>query len=366
MLYLPRKSRQIKIGNVTVGGDAPVSVQSMTNTDTRYADATLSQIRELAANGCEIIRCAVPDEKAAAALRKIVAESPIPVIADIHFDYRLALASVDAGVSGIRINPGNIGSEEKVHKVAEACGNAEIPIRVGVNGGSLPEGLLDSYMKDGLSREEALPRALTEAAKAQCALLEKFGFKDIKVSLKSSDVPVTVQAYRLFAKETDYPLHLGITEAGTLRRGIIKSAAGIGALLLDGIGDTIRVSLTADPVEEVKTGIALLEAIGLREAAPEIVSCPTCGRTEIALIEMAEKVEQLITSIKAAGRCIKLKKVAVMGCVVNGPGEAADAEIGIAGGKNSAVIFEHGQKTGMHSEAEALEILKQYILEHSE
>jgi (E)-4-hydroxy-3-methylbut-2-enyl-diphosphate synthase len=362
MSYSRRKSRQLQIGDVTIGGDAPVSVQSMTNTDTRDAVATLSQIRELAAAGCQIIRCAVPDHAAAEAMADIVAGSPIPVIADIHFDYRLALASVKAGVHGIRINPGNIGSEDKVRMVAEACGLAGVPIRVGVNSGSLPKDLQQLVMGGELS----LPEALVQGALLQCAMLEKYSFNELKVSLKSSDVTTTVAACELFAGQSDYPLHLGITEAGTLKRGIIKSAAGIGALLLRGIGDTIRVSLTADPVEEVRTAITLLEAVGLRDAAPEIVSCPTCGRTEVQLIQMAEKVEELVASIKAEGKHIKLKKIAVMGCVVNGPGEASDADIGLAGGKNNVMLFKHGEKIGVYSESEAFALLREFILEHAE
>ncbi len=357
-----RKSRQILIGDVAIGGDAQVSVQSMTNTDTRDVAATLKQIGELTAAGCQIIRCALPDLNSAEAIKDIVAAAPVPVIADIHFDYRIALAAVKAGVHGVRINPGNIGSDDKVQMVAEACGRAGVPIRVGVNSGSLPKDLHQAVIEQKMS----LAQAMVNGALRQCALLEKFKFTELKVSLKSSDVPVTVAAYELFAEQSDYPLHLGITEAGTLKRGIIKSAAGIGALLLRGIGDTIRVSLTADPVEEVKTALILLEALGLRDAEPEIVSCPTCGRSEINLIGLAEKVEDLVTSIKANGKRINLKKIAVMGCVVNGPGEAADADIGIAGGKNKVMLFEHGVKTGIYSESEGFSALRDFILEHSE
>jgi (E)-4-hydroxy-3-methylbut-2-enyl-diphosphate synthase len=361
-----RRSKQIEVGNVAVGGEAPVSVQSMTNTDTRDVKATLAQIGILAGNGCEIIRLAVPDTQAAAALHEIVAGSPIPVIADIHFDYRLALQSIAAGVHGIRLNPGNIGDEDRIRQVAEAAGNAGIPIRVGSNSGSISKKLMEKLRKSGQSEESIIAAALVESALEQCRLLETYGFTQIKVSLKASDVPLTITACRRFAEETDYPLHLGVTEAGTPGRGIVKSAVGIGALLLAGIGDTIRVSLTADPVQEVIAGIRILEACGLRSAEPEIVSCPTCGRTEIELIELAERVETLINSIKASGKKIKLKKIAVMGCVVNGPGEAKDADLGIAGaGKGRVALFEKAEITGTYSQQEAFELLRKKILENS-
>ena len=355
------KSRKIFIGNVPVGGDAPVSVQSMTNTDTRDAASTLAQIRKLHAAGCEIIRSAIPDEKAAEALADIVKGSPIPVIADIHFDYRLALKSIISGAAAIRINPGNIGGEEKVRAVAEKAGEAGIPIRVGANTGSLQEGLYERFIAEGKSHEEALAESLVESAKAQCRILEKYNFNNIKVSLKSSDVAVTVDAYRRFAAETDYPLHIGITEAGTLKRGIVKSSVGIGALLLDGIGDTLRVSLTADPIEEVIAGIMILEAAGIRQAMPEIVSCPTCGRTEIDLIGLTDKVEQLVAEIKSQ-RTLKLKKIAVMGCVVNGPGEAKDADLGICGGKSKIIIFRKGKITGTYPESEGFERFREELI----
>lgn len=361
-----RLSRQIKIGDVPIGGGAPVSVQSMTTTDTRDVQATLAQIGILAENGCEIIRLAVPDMEAATALREITAASPIPVIADIHFDYRLALQSVAAGVHGIRINPGNIGDEDRIRQVAEAAGNAGIPIRVGSNSGSISKQLLEKLRKSGIAEENIIAEALVESALEQCRKLEAYGFTQIKVSLKASDVPLTIAACRRFADETDYPLHLGVTEAGTPGRGIVKSAVGIGALLLAGIGDTIRVSLTADPVQEVIAGIRILEACGLRSAEPEIVSCPTCGRTEIDLIGLAERVEALINSIKASGKKIKLKKIAVMGCVVNGPGEARDADLGIAGaGKGRAAVFENAGIIGAYSQEEAFEILKKKILAYT-
>ena len=358
-----RSSNQVHVGRVAVGGGAPVSVQSMTNTRTSDADATLAQINELAALGCDIIRCAVPDMPSAETMRRIVAESPIPVIADIHFDWRLALESIRAGVHGVRINPGNIGGADRVRAVAEAAGEAGIPIRVGANTGSLPKGLFEAKLAACGDHDEAMAESLCEAVEEQICTLESCGFHDIKVSLKASSVPVMVAAYRKFAARSPYPLHLGVTEAGTASRGILKSAAGIGALLLDGIGDTIRVSLTAPPREEVKAGITLLEVCGLRDAYPEIVSCPTCARTEYDLIGMAERVEELVASLKASGRRIGLKKIAVMGCVVNGPGEAKDAEFGLAGSKNGFVaLFRKGVPFANLPQEEAFRVLEQEIL----
>lgn len=349
-----RKTRSFKIGNVPVGGGAPVTVQSMTDTDTRDAAATLAQIRELAAAGCDIIRVAVPDQAAVVALGKIVSGSPIPVIADIHFDYRLAVASMEAGVHGIRINPGNIGEPWKLKEVVRVAVERRVPIRVGVNGGSLEKDLLDRY-------GGATPEALAESALRNCALVEEAGCRAIKVSLKSSSVRDTVAAYRLFAARTDYPLHLGVTEAGTLLGGTVKSAAGIGALLLDGIGDTLRVSLTGPPLDEVNIGIRILEATGLREAHPEIVSCPTCGRTQIRLLPIVTAVENEIARLKKEGVEIRLRKIAIMGCVVNGPGEARDADLGIAGGKNSGVLFKHGKVVRSLKEEELLPVLLEEI-----
>ena len=360
-----RTSRQIRVGGVPVGGGAPVVIQSMTNTDTRDAHATLAQIRELASAGCELVRVTVPDEAAAAALPEILAGSPVPVIADIHFDYRLALASIRAGIHAIRLNPGNIGSADRVRAVAEAAGTAGIPIRVGANSGSLPKGLLESKLAAGLSHDDALAQSLVEAALEQVRLLEQYSFTDLKVSLKASSVPVTVKAYRMFADRSDHPLHLGVTEAGTAYRGAIKSAVGIGSLLLDGIGDTIRVSLSAPPVEEIRAATAILEAAGLREAAPELVSCPTCGRTSWDLISMAERVERFIAEVKSSGGKIALRKVAVMGCAVNGPGEAADADIGIAGcdRQGELLVFEHGRPLAKLPESEAFAFLRKKILD---
>ena len=358
------QSRQIKVGSVLIGGGAPVSIQSMTNTDTRDAAATLAQIGELYRAGCQIVRVTVPDRRAVEALAEILAKTPIPVIADIHFDYRLAIASIQAGIHGVRINPGNIGGRDRAEKVAQAAGEAGVPIRVGANSGSLPKGLLESKLRAGMTRDTAMAESLVEAALEQVKILQDFGFEQIKVSLKASSVPVTVAAYRMFAERSDLPLHLGVTEAGTAFRGTIKSAVGIGALLLDGIGDTIRVSLSAPPVEEIHAAQAILEAAGLRNSSPEIVSCPTCGRTSYDLISLVSHVENFIGGIRAHGGKIHLRKVAVMGCAVNGPGEASDADIGIAGGAGSGelVLFKSGKRFAVLPEAEAVRLLEEEIL----
>ena len=361
----PRKTRKINVGSVAIGGGAPVSLQSMTNTCTADSAATLAQIRLLASSGCDIIRCAVPDEAALRALPEILAGSPIPVIADIHFDYRLALGAIKAGIHGIRINPGNIGSPDRVRAVAEAAGEAGIPIRVGANSGSLPKGLYDSKLASGLAPRDAMAQALAEAALEQVTLLEQYGFRQIKVSLKSSSVVSTVDACRRFAEISDIPLHIGITEAGIPAYGIIKSAVGIGALLMEGIGETMRVSLTADPVEEIRAGLRILEAAGLRRAEPEIVSCPTCGRTRIDLTRLATEVYDHVERLKQSGKRINLRKIAVMGCVVNGPGEAHDADIGLAGGDGKAVLFRSGTVIATLPEQEALEQLKNEIGKHA-
>ena len=324
-----RKTRQIHVGKVKIGGDAPISVQSMTNTRTDDAAATLRQIGELAAAGCEIIRCAVPDMAAAEGLKRIVSESPIPVIADIHFDYKLALAAIDAGVDGLRLNPGNIGGNDRVAVVVDAAKKRNIPIRIGVNAGSLPKDLLEKY-------GHPTAEALVEAAWRHIHILEEMDYQNIKVSLKAHDVPLTVAAYRLLASQCDYPLHVGITEAGTINSGIIKSAVGIGTLLAEGIGDTIRVSLTGDPVREVKVAYDILKSLGLREYGPTLISCPTCGRTKINLEKLALEVERRLEKISEP------ITVAVMGCVVNGPGEAREADVGIAGGINEGLIFKKG------------------------
>lgn len=323
-------SRRIYVGNVPVGGGAPISVQSMTNTPTHDVGATLSQIRALAAAGCDIVRVAVPDMRAAKAVGALKEGSPVPLVADIHFDYRLALEAAEQGIDKIRINPGNIGAPDRVEAVAKACRERGIPIRVGVNGGSLEKDLLAKY-------GGSTPEAMVESALGHIRLLEQYGFEDICVSLKTSSVSTTMRACQLMAQQYDYPLHLGVTEAGTPEIGELKSAAGIGGLLALGIGDTIRVTLTADPVEEVYAARKLLKAIGLRREGPELIACPTCGRTRIDLIPMAEQVEKLLKGVD------KPITVAVMGCVVNGPGEARHADVGLAGGDGEGVLFKHGQ-----------------------
>ncbi|MCK5844553.1 MAG: flavodoxin-dependent (E)-4-hydroxy-3-methylbut-2-enyl-diphosphate synthase [Victivallales bacterium] len=345
---------RLTIGDVPVGGGAPVSVQSMTNAPADDAKATVSQLDTLAAEGCDIARIAVPNSKTLELLPEIIDKSPLPLVADIHFDHRLALGAISAGIQAIRLNPGNISSESKIKKVASAAGKAGIPIRVGANSGSLPANLAEN----GHRSNKAMAEALATAAEEQCALLERFGFDNLKVSLKSSSVPAMISANELFAARRDYPLHLGVTEAGTATRGIVKSAVGIGALLAEGIGDTIRVSLTADPVEEVRAGIMILESLELRKANPEIISCPTCGRTEIDLMGMAERLEHEIERLKNDGAEIAVSKIAVMGCVVNGPGEAGDADIGIAGSKNGkAMLFKNGESIGLFEQEEAFQRL---------
>ena len=323
-------TKQILVGGVPVGGGAPVTIQSMTNTRTDDVEATLHQIRTLAAAGCEIIRVAVPDLAAAWAVAKIKEGSPIPVVVDIHFDYKLALEAIAAGADKVRINPGNIGGEDHVKAVARACAQKNIPIRVGVNGGSLEKDLLAKY-------GGVCPEAMVESAFGHIRLLNKFDFDDICVSLKSSSVSMTMRAYQLMSQESDYPLHIGVTEAGTVRMGTLKSAVGIGGLLALGIGDTMRVSLSADPVEEVYAAREILKAAGVRKEGPELVSCPTCGRTRIDLIALANEVEERLKGID------KPITVAVMGCVVNGPGEASAADCGIAGGVGEGLLFRKGQ-----------------------
>ena len=323
-------TKKINIGGIFVGGGAPVSIQSMTNVKTRDIEKTAEQINELSANGCEIIRVAVPDMESAMAIDKIKERISIPLVADIHFDYKLALECIKRGADKIRINPGNIGSKERVRKVAEAAGEKGIPIRIGVNGGSLEPHILKKYGRP-------TPEGMVESALYHIKLLEDCGFYDIAVSLKASDVKTTVEAYRLMSKKSDYPLHLGVTEAGTAWGGTIRSAMGIGALLLDGIGDTIRVSLTADPIEEVIAAKEILRSAGLRENGVRVVSCPTCARCQINMIPIAEKVTKDVEKFK------KPMKVAVMGCAVNGPGEAKDADIGVAGGNGCGLIFKKGE-----------------------
>ena len=323
-------TRQIFVGGVPIGGGAPVTIQSMTNTRTDDVAATVAQIRRLAAAGCQIVRVAVPDLAAAKAVGAIKEQIDIPLVVDIHFDYKLALECVAAGCDKVRINPGNIGGEDRVRQVADACRQKGIPIRIGVNGGSLEKPILAKY--GGVT-----PEALVESAFGHIRLLEKFDFTDICVSLKSSSVPVTMAAYRLMSEKSDYPLHLGVTETGTPRMGVLKSAVGIGGLLALGIGDTMRVSLSADPVEEVYAARDILKAAGVRKDGPELVACPTCGRTRIDLIGLANEVEERLQSVD------KPITVAVMGCAVNGPGEASAADVGIAGGVGEGLLFRKGE-----------------------
>ena len=323
-------TKQILVGGVPIGGGAPVTIQSMTNTRTDDVQATLEQIRKLAAAGCDIIRVAVPDMAAARAVGKIKEHSPLPVVVDIHFDYKLALESIAAGADKVRINPGNIGGEDRVKAVADACRMHGVPIRIGVNGGSLEKELLAKYGR-------VCPEAMVESAFGHIKLLNKFDFDDICISLKSSSVPVTMRAYQLMAQESNYPLHIGVTEAGTVRMGTLKSAVGIGGLLALGVGDTMRVSLSADPVEEIYAARDILKAAGIRMEGAELVSCPTCGRTRIDLIALAAQVEERLKQVE------KPITVAVMGCVVNGPGEASAADCGIAGGVGEGLLFKKGQ-----------------------
>lgn len=322
--------KAVKIKDITIGNGAKIAIQSMLNVPTIDTAAALSQISRLAGAGCDIVRLAVPDNDAAEAMKTIIEKSPIPVVADIHFDYRLALKCIEYGVHKIRINPGNLGGEERAAEVAKAAKEAGIPIRIGVNGGSLEKGLLEKSGGD-------LARAMVESARGHIEILNRYGFDDIVLSMKSSDVKTTISAYRLARSEFDYPLHIGVTEAGTTEEGIIKSAIGIGSLLADGIGDTIRVSLTDDPVEEVKAAKLILKALNLYGDCVNVVSCPTCGRTKIDLIPIANTINSAVENIH------KKLKIAVMGCVVNGPGEAADADIGIAGGDGCAVLFRKGR-----------------------
>lgn len=330
MSYERKKTRKIKIANTFIGGDSPITVQSMTNTDTRDAQATISQIKKLENAGCDIVRIAVPDIIAARNISNIKKETSIPLVADIHFDYRLALEAIKQGIDAIRINPGNIGNKERTKQVVQACKDNNIPIRIGVNGGSLDKRLLEKY-------KGATPEAMVESAMEHVKILEDLDFRDIAISLKNSDIRKSVQAYRLMSEKVDYPLHLGITEAGGVEKGSIKSSIGVGSLLVDGIGDTIRISLTGDPVEEVRVGKEILRSIGLLNDRIKIISCPTCGRCQINLIELAREVEKRIDNIE------KDITVAIMGCAVNGPGEAREADIGIAGGDGIGLLFKNGE-----------------------
>ena len=343
-----RKSPTIAIGQVTIGGENPVAVQSMTNTKTENIPATVDQIHRLTDRGCEIIRCAVPTLEAAQALKEIRKQIAIPLVADIHFDYRLALAALESGVDALRLNPGNIGGRDRVEKVVEAARQRQVPIRIGVNAGSLPKDLLEKY-------GHPTAEALVEAAWRHIHILEEMDYNNIVISLKAHDVPLTLAAYRLMARECDYPLHVGITEAGTIRSGLIKSAVGIGTLLAEGIGDTIRVSLTGDPLAEIDAGFEILKSLGLRQHGPTLVSCPTCGRTCWSLEKVAKEVEARLAEIPEP------ITVAVMGCVVNGPGEAREADVGIAGGKGEGLLFRKGQILRKVPEARLVEELFEEI-----
>ena len=339
-----RMSRKVKVGNIYIGGDAPVSVQSMLNRPASDIEGSVAQAIELEKAGCEIIRAAVPDMAAVELIAQLKKNLSVPVVADIHFDYRLALASLEAGVDKIRINPGNIGSMDRVRAVADACKAKQVPIRIGVNSGSLEKDILAKY-------GSPCAEALAESALNHASLLEQCDFRDIIISIKSSNVNIMAKAYRLVAEKCDYPLHLGVTEAGTHNMALIKSSIGIGSLLLDGIGDTIRVSMTDDPVKEVAAANGILKAIGMKTDCVDIVSCPTCGRTKIDLISLANEVEQRLSS------CKKNIKVAVMGCAVNGPGEAREADIGIAGGDGCALIFKKGEIVKKVSESQLFDEL---------
>lgn len=346
-------TKKIKIGNTEIGGGASVKIQSMTNIPTRDAEKVIAQINELEAAGCDIVRFSVPDRESAENIATIKSRTNIPLVADIHFDYRLALMCIERGIDKVRINPGNIGGENNAAAVAKAARAKNIPIRVGVNGGSLEKGLLEKCGGD-------LPRAMVESAKRHVRILNKFDFDDIVLSLKASDVRTTVRAYHLASETFDYPLHLGVTEAGTAKQGIVKSSIGIGSLLLDGIGDTVRVSLTDDPVEEVRAARLILRSLDMGDDYVEVVSCPTCARTKIDLIPIANAVNEAVGGIK------KKLKVAVMGCVVNGPGEASGADIGIAGGDGCAVLFKHGEIIKKVSESEIVSCLVDEIKKMTE
>jgi (E)-4-hydroxy-3-methylbut-2-enyl-diphosphate synthase len=328
--FIRKKTKKIQIGNISIGDDSNITVQSMTNTDTRDAASTINQIKNLEDEGCSIVRVAVPDNEAAEAIKTIKKSIGIPLVADIHFDYRLAMASIINGADKIRLNPGNIGDVDRVRKVVELAKERHIPIRIGVNSGSLEKIILEKYA--GVT-----PEAMVESALGHAEILEKLGFYDIVFSLKASSVAMTIAAYRLMSQSSEYPLHIGVTEAGTVYTGTIKSSVGLGCLLAEGIGDTMRVSLTGDPIDEVRAGNEILKSLGIKKGGVEFVSCPTCGRCQIDLIDIAQKVEQRLKTVK------KDIKVAVMGCAVNGPGEAKEADIGIAGGKGEALLFKKGE-----------------------
>jgi (E)-4-hydroxy-3-methylbut-2-enyl-diphosphate synthase len=345
-----RKTRQITLGEVKIGGGASISVQSMTKTDTRDITETVKQIKELEMAGCDIVRVAVPDMDAAKSLGEIKRQVNIPIVSDIHFDYRLALEAVGQGVDGLRINPGNIGSKEKIKVVVDAAKDRGVPIRIGVNSGSLEKEILSQY---GSPTAEAL----AESAFKHVRILEDLDFREIKISVKSTDVTTMIEAYRIIAEKTDYPLHLGVTEAGTMKMGTIKSAIGIGTLLANGIGDTIRVSLTGDPVQEVYVGIDILRSLGIRQNGVEIISCPGCGRLEIDLVKLVDEVEDRVRNIQLD----KPLKVAILGCVVNGPGEAVEADLGIAGGRGKGMLYKEGKLVKSLREEELVDALLEEI-----
>jgi (E)-4-hydroxy-3-methylbut-2-enyl-diphosphate synthase len=348
---IPRKkTRQITLGPAKIGWGAPVVVQSMCNTNTRDIAATLAQIARLEDAGCEVVRLAVPDEDAAKALGKIRKGTKVPLVADIHFSHTIAMEAVKQGVDGLRINPGNIGGKDKVGEVVKACKEKKIPIRIGVNAGSLEKHLLEKY-------GHPTPEAIVESAFGHLRILEDLDYREVKVSLKASDVLTTVEAYRLFTAQSDYPVHIGISEAGTIHSGTIKSSVGLGILLSEGIGDTMRVSLTADPVEEVRVAYEILKSLKVRQRGVNLISCPTCGRTEINIIGLAEEVERRLSHIKEP------LTVAVMGCVVNGPGEAREADIGIAGGKGVGMLFRHGEIVRKFEEKELADVLVKEVEE---
>lgn len=345
-----KRTRSIRVGRVAVGGTAPIAVQSMTNTFTRDVAATVAQIRRLEEAGCEIVRVAVPDSESAEAITAIKRQITIPLIADIHFDYRLAIASARAGADALRINPGNIGSMDRVRQVVQCARDHGIPIRVGVNAGSLEKDILEKH-------SGATAEGMVESALRNIALLRDLDFDNIKISIKASDVARTVAAYRLLSAKSDVPLHVGVTEAGGLYAGIVKSSVGIGMLLAEGIGDTIRVSLTRDPVEEVRVGFEILKSLGIREHGPEIISCPTCGRCNIDLFSIAEQVEDALLTCKTP------LKIAIMGCVVNGPGEAREADIGVAGGSGIGILFKKGAVVKKFPQEQLVEVLLKAVEE---
>ncbi len=348
-MYVNRKrTKSVQCGNIKIGGNAPITIQSMTNTDTRNVQGTVKQILELEEAGCEIVRIAIPDEEAANAITQIKSQIHIPLVADIHFDYRLALVAIENGIDKLRLNPGNIGDIVRVRKVVAQAKTRNIPIRIGVNAGSIDKRIYEKY-------GELNAEALVESAMEHIKILEHLDFEDIVVSLKASDIRLTVESYKLLSQKVDYPLHIGITEAGTLWSGTVKSAIGIGALLLDGLGDTLRVSLTGDPIEEIKVAKEILKSLGLRNYGVNLISCPTCGRCQIDLIKLANRMEVKLQNVN------KPITVAIMGCAVNGPGEAREADIGIAGGKSSALLFKKGEIIRKLSEDEIEKVLLEEI-----